>query len=83
MKLDNEINFLVLGHTHFKVLDTLELLRFLLDWEILVLSNDSLSEFYHFIGVGGGEKTVLGCNIYLAERLLKLVEALMIRLLLE
>ena len=70
MKLDNEINLLVLGHTHFIVLDTLKLLRFLFDREILVLANDSLSKFYDLISVGGGEKAVLGCNIHLAKGLL-------------
>ena len=63
------------------MLDTLELLRFLLDEEILAVADDLLDNFDHFVGVGCREEAVLGRDIDLGEGLLELHEALVVRLL--
>ena len=82
MQAYDKIYFLILRHLHFEVLDTLELLRFFLNEEVLAVADNPLDNVDHFISVSGREKAVLRRNINLSERLLELVEALMVRCLL-
>ena len=67
MQPHDEIYFLVLRHLHLVVLDTFELLGFLLDEEVLAVADDLLDNVYHFVGVGCREEAVLGRDIDLGE----------------
>jgi len=65
------------------VLDTFELLRLLLDWEVLILSDYTFGKVNNLVCVRRRVQGVLGRNIDLSQRLLELGEALMIRRLLK
>ena len=83
MKPDNEVDLLIFCHLHLIMLDTLEFLGLFLDHEELDIAYYALHCFYHWVGESGREEDVLRRDIYLGERFLELIEALMIRLLLE
>ena len=53
MEGDDEIDLLILRHTHLKMLDALELLRFFRDGEVPVITDDSLSKIMDLISVRG------------------------------
>ena len=83
MQSHDEVDFLVLSHLHLIVLDTFELLRLFLDWEVLILSDYTLGKVNNLVCVRGRVQGVLGRNIDLSQRLLELGEAFMIRRLLK
>lgn len=79
MQSDHKVYFLILRQLHLEVLDTFELLRFFLDEEVLAVTDDSLDNVDHFVCVCSREESVLGRDVDLSERFLKLVEALVVR----